>query len=697
MPGVPSNKACERCKKRHIKCDETRPHCQRCTAAGIECPGYVQTRKFIDQGASVRRRYAPYQDHASKLAETGMPVRNPRANATSERAPGSPGSREPSRSAVQVSFTDVPNQPLPRPGVPGSDANHLHRENSMPNEAVYHSTSQIISDRVPPSKTWPSTPNSGTHQLANPPAAGPNQPPSQTFAGQASPQTRPSSKSPSQRSERGEFEEIFSELMTGTAHEISFLTRHYSEVLAPWLDVSDTGRFFEAYVPVRAIDEQSLKYAIAALAAKHLARMKGVKPVGTNGMFTSPTMMESYPNAQEADWSLKGANYYYLAVSHMNSVISDYACISTSEVLESPIAVVNRWLGVQLREAGGPHTYSADHGVWRTAENLLATSTILTLYKLLDEPGESWQSYLTGIKPLFSQLLGMLHSGDIFSSGVAAVFWNVARLDYLASYYNRLPTHLDPGDLPLWRAAGLMLDDQGNLLSSSNAGADRSRFSIEASATNVLTRLLNKLTNFLAASKRTQLEHWVGRPAAEPSSPGGSNDSSPGSHPTTATWLKLSFEFQSWVERIPETFRPCLRLERSKPFIAAPDYPPMPFPEIFYSFSSCAAAMQQYHFGRLALILNRPSDGVAGPTTAFDRLQSYRELTKEVDYRCREICGIALGRPQGGARVQMITLLYAVGQCLEKPEEREIVVELLRGIEADLGWSTASQVQRLQK
>jgi hypothetical protein len=48
------------------QCDETRPHCQRCVTAGVECPGYVQTRKFIDQGATVRRRYAPYQESQVK-------------------------------------------------------------------------------------------------------------------------------------------------------------------------------------------------------------------------------------------------------------------------------------------------------------------------------------------------------------------------------------------------------------------------------------------------------------------------------------------------------------------------------------------------------------------------------------------------------------------------------------------------------
>jgi hypothetical protein len=42
------------------------------------------------------------------------------------------------------------------------------------------------------------------------------------------------SESSSHRSERDEFQDIFSELMTGSEHEIAFLTRHYSEVIGPW-------------------------------------------------------------------------------------------------------------------------------------------------------------------------------------------------------------------------------------------------------------------------------------------------------------------------------------------------------------------------------------------------------------------------------------------------------------------------------
>ncbi|KAL4984173.1 hypothetical protein BDW68DRAFT_167518 [Aspergillus falconensis] len=692
MPGVPSNKACERCKKRHLKCDDTRPHCQRCADAGVECPGFVQTRKFIDQGASVRRRYAPYQETGAKNSNAKPPraANNKQHEAHQNEGAGIEVQGQSNPPAPPA--YDLEHRPGIRAGTSVLDTDPLAEPSQTP-------VTTIPVDRAGSGSTLRPMQWQDSDTLTQQPSwtlgnAGAGTGTFNGRSGQPSPHPNPpSSRTPSQRGEQEEFQDIFSELMTGTEHEICFLTRHYCEVIAAWFDVSDSGKFFGGYVPIRAIDEQSLRCAIAAISAKHLARMKGVKSTAGGGLFTSPATMETYPNSHQVDWSLKAANYYYLAVSHMSNSMSDYAAVSTSDVLEPPISVVNRWLSLQLkRSEQSPHT---DDGAWKTTENLLAASTILTLYKTFDEPGENWQSYLTGVKPLFSQLLELSKKdgGYHFSAGITAVFWNFARMDYLASYYNRLPTHLDPDDLALWRAAGLSLDDQGNL---EPPDVPRSQAcSREDMATNVLTRLLNKLTNYLAAAKKSQLEQWVGGPSPDSVNSTRTSANSPDSHPTTASWLKISFEFQSWVERIPETFRPCLRIER--PRLASTEPSHMPFPEIFYSLTSCAVAMQQYHFGRLALSLNRPSDDIAGPSTAFDRLQAYRELTKEVDYRCKEICGIALGRPQIGARVQMITLLYAVGQCLEKPEERQIVIDLLRGIEADLGWSTATQVQKLQR
>ncbi|GES61226.1 C6 finger domain protein [Aspergillus terreus] len=712
MPGVPSNKACKRCKKRHLKCDETRPGCQRCANAGVECPGYVQTRKFIDQGASVRRRYAPYQESGSRSAGQNLGSASGGHSATPGSAPDQSAPASTS-AAYGSAYPAVPSPaenpvggarnfqvPSPANGAEAASTEPMHREpmhrmqvQGATEWPVVGSTALDRARSVPDRsiRSSPATPMTAAEGVG--------------FSGGAyndlrhkpfSPHGQTSSGSPSQRSEK-EFQDIFSELMTGTEHEVAFLTRHFSEIVGPWLDLSDSKKFFGAYVPVRAIGDEYLKYSMAALAAKHLGRMKGAKLSAVSGMFTSPSTMESYPNSSQVDWFLKAANYYYLAASSMGSAISDaYATMSSSDILASPVEIVKQWLNRHLKNSDLINR--ADETVvsafWRKTENLLAASAILTMYKLLDEPGESWQSYLSEIRPVFDALL-QLHSAfsdspPAFSQGATAAFWNFARLDYLASYYTRSQTYLDHQNLTLWRAAGLPIDNEGNL---TNPPPHSSPLSQEDLAANSLIWLLNKVVNFRSESKTAPWDQMA-QFSPDPSTP--STSSSPRSPPTTASWLKLSFEFQSWFERVPETFRPCLRIEHPRDIARLPDIAHMPFPEIFYCLTTCASTVQQYHFGRLALALNRPADAVSAPSTVFDKLQSYRELMKEADYRCREICGIALARPQSAARVYMIPLLYAVGQCMENEEERRIIVDLLRGIEADLGWVTGTQVRELE-
>lgn len=48
------SKGCGTCKKRTVKCDETRPECVRCRNAGIECTGFAPRLKFVDEGSRVR-------------------------------------------------------------------------------------------------------------------------------------------------------------------------------------------------------------------------------------------------------------------------------------------------------------------------------------------------------------------------------------------------------------------------------------------------------------------------------------------------------------------------------------------------------------------------------------------------------------------------------------------------------------------
>jgi hypothetical protein len=296
---------------------------------------------------------------------------------------------------------------------------------------------------------------------------------------------------------------------------------------------------------------------------------------------------------------------------------------------------------------------------------------------------------------LFDSLLRIHQNGLIsFSHGIRTSFWNFARQDYLGSYFTRSETHLDPRNLSLWRAAGISIDEQEKFHVVDSRSVD---VSLEDQAANGLSWLVSKVINFLAKSKQSQIAQWTGSPpGTSPGSPDSSAGASEPLYPNTNTWLDLSFEFQTWFEGVPETFRPCVRIEHPRDLSKASEGGQLPFPETFYGLPTCAATMQHYHFGRIALLLNRPPDSVSAPSTAFDRLQGYREVTKEVEYRSREVCGIALGRPQGEVRVYMVPLLFAVGQCLESADEHQIIVDLLRGVEADLGWTTEFAVQNLQ-
>ncbi|CAG8412112.1 unnamed protein product [Penicillium salamii] len=719
MPGVPSNKACERCKKRHLKasfCDETRPHCQRCIAAGVECPGYVQTRKFIDQGATVRRRYAPYQEAHSKTGSGSNPSRAPmeqspdltqqedsQANMKERTMQWNQPSEQKSPLHLQMEETrlDPRDDPMrmdvshPSPSQAEQDSPQRNTLNASEatNTYVPHQPLDIGESRI-------STPGT-THKSISPNTSSRGFP---TFEHTLNSSTFPSpgprwvqpSESLSHRSEKEEFQDIFSELMTGTEHEIAFLTRHYSEVIGPWLDLSDTEKFFTVYSPVRAINNTSVKYAIAALAAKHLARVKGItSPNG--GIFTSPATTEVYPNATQVDWFLKAANYYYLAASDLNNLTSDgYTTVSSSAVLESPFETIHRWIRSPRNQTLlKPMSEDPDDvAVIRKMEEMLVTAAILTMYRLLDMPGDGWHMQLSSIRPLFDSILQIHNAASApFSHGIRAAFWNFARQDYLGSYFTRSPTHLDPGNLALWRKAGIAINDKKEFhLSHTESPLLR-----EDQTANGLIWLNTKVINFLARSKQIQIAQWTGSPpATSPENQIKSPGASQPPYPDTETWLKLSFEFQTWFENLPETFRASVRVERPKDLSGSAEGGHLPFPEIFHSSTTCAAAMQHYHFGRVALLLNRPADVISAPSTAFDRLQGYREVTKEVEFRSREICGIALGRPRGGVRIFMVPLLVAVGQCLESTEEHQIIVDLLRGVEADLGWATGHAIQKLQ-
>ncbi|KAL4817063.1 hypothetical protein BDW67DRAFT_184138 [Aspergillus spinulosporus] len=57
MPGVPSGRGCDQCRKSKKKCDEAKPVCTRCARRRIECVGAGEKRyKFMEEDPAVARK-----------------------------------------------------------------------------------------------------------------------------------------------------------------------------------------------------------------------------------------------------------------------------------------------------------------------------------------------------------------------------------------------------------------------------------------------------------------------------------------------------------------------------------------------------------------------------------------------------------------------------------------------------------------
>ena len=64
------SRGCGSCKRRRIKCDETRPQCTRCRNSGIECTGYQRRLRFVDETPRIERSIAVAHAQSHEFATT---------------------------------------------------------------------------------------------------------------------------------------------------------------------------------------------------------------------------------------------------------------------------------------------------------------------------------------------------------------------------------------------------------------------------------------------------------------------------------------------------------------------------------------------------------------------------------------------------------------------------------------------------
>jgi hypothetical protein len=200
---------------------------------------------------------------------------------------------------------------------------------------------------------------------------------------------------------------------------------------------------------------------------------------------------------------------------------------------------------------------------------------------------------------------------------------------------------------------------------------------------NTLVWLLAKLVNFMAAGDDIV--------------PGlGDSWSGVTQRTLLGYWDHLRQQFQTWYDGLPLTFKACARIDPShtSEHLLQGDNGAL-FPEVWYSIPMCASTMQCYHMSQIQLLMNKPHESTQGGTNVFARLSSYQSVLAACRIHSHEIVGISMARPDDAVRIHSVQPLFTAGQCLTDPCERQVVIDLLRDIESDIGWATEYRVKQL--
>ncbi|KAK7538765.1 uncharacterized protein J3D65DRAFT_623048 [Phyllosticta citribraziliensis] len=488
-----------------------------------------------------------------------------------------------------------------------------------------------------------------------------------------------------------------------TDHEIAYLLRYYSEGPGQWMDLFDLGNYFASYVPIKAQTNPVLKYAAVAYAAKALGRVKGKRPVmGGNAVRKSRT--EIYPTCPGVDWYHKATEYYDNAVSLLRHALQE----DSRGISHDANASEGTWQSSESHDDGsfGHANGSSILAGFPTSrcnsDELLAATAILCVYEFLDASGPEWARHLSGAKGLIDIAKDSMMPLQLPSPGVTlqqqqrislskarkATFWNVARQDMLSAFINACQTRLDTEDLPMWKDAGLQIDDETGFLrpfeQTGSGYPESGDIMKEDMMSNALVWLMSKLVNFMAAGDEL------------PSLPGLEWSQGVPQRTLLDYWKYLRRQFQIWYEGLPITFRACARIAPSRmPGSLIEDDLDAVLPEVWYSLPMCGSTMQSYHMSQVQLLMNKPHETTQGRTTVFARFNSYESAISESQVHSREIVSIALSRPDAAVRINSVQPLYTAGQCLADPRERRLVLKLLKDIEVDTGWATEYRVRQL--
>lgn len=243
----------------------------------------------------------------------------------------------------------------------------------------------------------------------------------------------------------------------------------------------------------------------------------------------------------------------------------------------------------------------------------------------------------------------------------------------------------------LWQNAGLATDENGDLLPYSPSDVMESQNSLafeEDMKSNELTWILGKIANHLTAGDALAAEDNA-LPRHHRLSIGWTQEH------LLERWKMLMADLDRWHDSLPPCFSATARtrkLGRTSPGL---ELSFDTFEQIWFDLPLAAATKQSYHQAKILLLANEPQESTALRSTVSARLRSYRHSLGEVVYHAREICGISLANATDPFRVNSVQALFVAGQVFQDRREQDAVLELLSGIERDLGWTTRYHVAKL--
>ena len=244
----------------------------------------------------------------------------------------------------------------------------------------------------------------------------------------------------------------------------------------------------------------------------------------------------------------------------------------------------------------------------------------------------------------------------------------------------------------LWQNAGLATDGNGELLPYSPANVLENQNTTgfeEDKKSNELTWILGKLANHLSSGDALAVEHNSLPRHERP--PIGVNQEH-----LLERWNLLMADLDQWHDSLPASFNVTARtrkLGRASPGLKLSFET---FEQIWFDLPLCAATIQSYHQAKILLLANEPQESTAIRSTVSARLRSYQHALREAIHHAREICGISLANSTDAFRVNSVQALFVAGQVLEEPREQDAVLEILSGIERDLGWTTRYHLAKLK-